>query len=881
MTRLASSRGKRRGYTLVEVALATVTGTVLLISLAYTSRELQRAVGAVYGEALLQTVVRDLQGSLDSQIQTKLSALASASGTHVQLDMNNFASGNMTMQLGPNYYLRFVESTNPFSPGGQLMSSSDGVNWQPVIGIGAREMLDQSNFGYATYFSSAESAPPSDAIVFNIDGRVKEDLVRINNRMARSELVPMYLQDTYAPRSTKWSWFTTSAPVGSAGTDTDGDGVNDASDPFPWDPTKSAFNQGGLIPIAVYQGTVAGATPGTMLPDIFNGSGSGQFGWLSWNGDGSAPYLAQMIQDPTSTVYNNPNNPNDHRLDPGDWVNGNTGVSNSSSVRAGMDSLIGVPVTVLLWDQASGGDYHTSGFARVVMTAYSLPGKWIRAEFLGLSDRDGNLVPSTGGSTGSVVTPPSAGPVATPTPAPTSTPGGTVSVAPSPTPTPDASALPSATPTPAASATAAPTATPTATPTPVPTPAITSFSPPATAVGDQVTITGSNFDAVAANNVVSFNGTTAAIVSASATQLVVTVPTGATTGPITVACGSSVGTSATNFTVTATAAPAITSFSPGSACQTQSVTLTGRNFSATPASNTVKINGLAATVTAASATSLTVTVPNGATTGPITVTTGGLTATSATNLTITAAPVPTIASFSPGTGQPGTSVTLTGTNFDPTAANNTVKFNGTAAVVTAASATSLTVTVPAGATTGTISVTAYGNTATSASSYTVITPSNRLLPIALNSALLSGKADGAALGSISYNLGSGFCWLSWTTANPPVEATWVTAMTPGNPTASNGYVNPTNTSDTHIDVGDWINVQPDVGNANGKTGMDKVVGYGNIIVPVFSSANVSATPQCVQVSGFALIQVTARPANFNGTDSFTATFVRMCDSDGN
>jgi hypothetical protein len=80
---------------------------------------------------------------------------------------------------------------------------------------------------------------------------------------------------------------------------------------------------------------------------------------------------------------------------------------------------------------------------------------------------------------------------------------------------------------------------------------------------------------------------------------------------------------------------------------------------------------------------------------------------------------PTITSFTPSNGVVGTTVTITGTNFDPLATNNTVKFNGTTATISSASATSLTVTVPTGATTGTITVTTPGGTATSGSSFTV------------------------------------------------------------------------------------------------------------------------------------------------------------------
>jgi hypothetical protein len=62
------------------------------------------------------------------------------------------------------------------------------------------------------------------------------------------------------------------------------------------------------------------------------------------------------------------------------------------------------------------------------------------------------------------------------------------------------------------------------------------------------------------------------------------------------------------------------------------------------------------------------------------------------------AQVPTITSFSPVSAKPGTTVTLTGTNFNTTATNNIVFFGATRASVTSASATSVTVTVPSGAT---------------------------------------------------------------------------------------------------------------------------------------------------------------------------------------
>lgn len=69
-----------------------------------------------------------------------------------------------------------------------------------------------------------------------------------------------------------------------------------------------------------------------------------------------------------------------------------------------------------------------------------------------------------------------------------------------------------------------------------------------------------------------------------------------------------------------------------------------------------------------------------------------------------AVPAPTMASFEPTTGPPGTTVIITGTNFDVVPANNAVTFNGIDATITSSTTTSITTTVPVGATTGKISV---------------------------------------------------------------------------------------------------------------------------------------------------------------------------------
>jgi hypothetical protein len=73
--------------------------------------------------------------------------------------------------------------------------------------------------------------------------------------------------------------------------------------------------------------------------------------------------------------------------------------------------------------------------------------------------------------------------------------------------------------------------------------------------------------------------------------------------------------------------------------------------------------------------------------------------------------LPSITGFTPSSGPPGTSVTITGSNFDSTPGSNTVSFGAVQAPVTSASPTQLKVNVPNGATLQSISVQVNGLTA--------------------------------------------------------------------------------------------------------------------------------------------------------------------------
>jgi uncharacterized repeat protein (TIGR03803 family) len=146
-------------------------------------------------------------------------------------------------------------------------------------------------------------------------------------------------------------------------------------------------------------------------------------------------------------------------------------------------------------------------------------------------------------------------------------------------------------------------------------------------VGVEVTILGTNLTGATA---VSFNGTAATFkVNSRGTAITTSVPAGATTGPINVVTPN--GTLASNATFKIV--PQVKSFTPSSGSVGTVVTITG--VSLTQATK-VTFGGVAATsFTVNSDTQVTATVPSGAKTGKIVITTPGGTASSSTDFTVT------------------------------------------------------------------------------------------------------------------------------------------------------------------------------------------------------------------------------------------------------
>lgn len=261
-------------------------------------------------------------------------------------------------------------------------------------------------------------------------------------------------------------------------------------------------------------------------------------------------------------------------------------------------------------------------------------------------------------------------------------------------------------------------------------PFIGSLNPSSGLTGTSVTISGSNFGTTAGS--VAFGTANAAITSWSDTSIVVTVPASALSGLVAVTV-QGVQSNGVSFSVqeqvvngavsysydelgrlvgvvaasgdaatynydavgnilsivrTPSTQPTVLSFSPTSGPVGTQVTISGSNFSATAGNDTVKFNGTTATISSASTTQLVVTVPSGATTGTISVTAPAGMATSSNSFTVTSSSgKPSISSFTPQIVAPGGSVTISGANFDTTAANDRLKVN-TTAVATPSSVTS-------------------------------------------------------------------------------------------------------------------------------------------------------------------------------------------------
>jgi hypothetical protein len=145
-------------------------------------------------------------------------------------------------------------------------------------------------------------------------------------------------------------------------------------------PLSSVCN---AYPIAIHRSVIVGKQPGELVPDILNGVEDSQFGWLRWPDDpsgGSSTTLADSLERPTTSEFQNACDPDDTHLSIGDCIWTNTGVGNDIKVRDALDALISRGwIRVVVWDthddsEGANGKYHVYNFAIVELVDYQLPG---------------------------------------------------------------------------------------------------------------------------------------------------------------------------------------------------------------------------------------------------------------------------------------------------------------------------------------------------------------------------------------------------------------------------------------------------------------------------------------------------------------------------
>jgi len=225
-------------------------------------------------------------------------------------------------------------------------------------------------------------------------------------------------------------------------------------------------------------------------------------------------------------------------------------------------------------------------------------------------------------------------------------------------------------------------------------------------VGAAVTVNGANLSGATS---VRFNGQSASFTVVSSTRIDTHVPAGATTGFITVTTSGGTGTSASVFVVAQT--PTIALLTPPLGAVGTPVSITGTHFTG---ASRVAFNGKDASFVVVTDFEILATVPVGATTGRVSVTTPGGSATSRFDFTVLALPI--IGSFNPKNGPWGSVVNLQGQGF--TGATE-VTFAGWPAVFSVVADDHILATVPAGAESGKISVTSPAGMAGSKESFGV------------------------------------------------------------------------------------------------------------------------------------------------------------------
>lgn len=173
-----------------------------------------------------------------------------------------------------------------------------------------------------------------------------------------------------------------------------------------------AYDDGPPVDHSGFPQAVGGhrLVPGEVRPgDIYlarQEEGPGNFGWLAWDGDTSAPALEESLAPPGNLSlvspppegrvnYVNPYRPDDRVPSIGDWIQGATGQMNSHAIRSllkdHVDSERQIQIIVFDGVSPTGGanfNYEIVGFVQVYLRAFNLQGSTpqILVEFIRWAD---------------------------------------------------------------------------------------------------------------------------------------------------------------------------------------------------------------------------------------------------------------------------------------------------------------------------------------------------------------------------------------------------------------------------------------------------------------------------------------------------------------
>jgi hypothetical protein len=317
-------------------------------------------------------------------------------------------------------------------------------------------------------------------------------------------------------------------------------------------------------------------------------------------------------------------------------------------------------------------------------------------------------------------------------------------------------------------------------------PFISYLAPGFATAGEQVEIGGVHLASVSA---VSFNGTNfggAMSKGSDGTWIHVNVPSGASSGFISVTNTLGTSNSPSPFTVIGPG-PYISEFSPTTGNSSYTLTNMGRFF--TSATN-VQFGALnAASFRVVSDTMITAQPPTNVMTGPITIKTTAGNYTTPTNWYVQ----PAITNVSPASGRAGTNVLITGSSFIGTTA---VTFNGTPATFSVINNWTIQATVPTNVSSGQIWVTAPAGIAISSATFTIA-------PTILGFAPGSGGVGTAVtISGANFNVGTPVVRFNGVQAATPTGVSFgqLTAVVPAG--ATNGLISVTTTdgSDTNANV---------------------------------------------------------------------------------